>query len=960
MSTRGNDWLLRQAQRTLNRLIHKEKGQKSGISSRNLAALQRSMDSFIQKVFDKLRCRVVNDDVYQRDLNRINALKKVGADEFTSSMLTEEHTFLKRYFKVNTHYKLDLLKRYFKGYYQLEIPNQKSSMEEWNRYTRQQQSNKSSLEGAHSSVLSMLEERISSCEKKYLSDLSARFCSLVTRRFNESAEKVRTCNRLNMPVEQFLRNFRSSGKGRPQKSNRHYEQSTLSNIKQDRFSQEESRSDNIPKKDRKKIEQPPLEGNFDPNQNNGQRTEFSKDDLDLSQSDNPQDGSEDFYASLADDLMAGEEESGPQETNQSKPLQQNSQKQPDNTANGGSEQEQSANSTKQPDQESPEDNKSSGDQSKPSGDLSSKDSTSNQSPPQSGSTPSGDVPADKSVDTPPSAEASEPELSNPDEDGVNDGEALPEDNNLTQDTDTGESSAGGQMDADAGNDLSSLSQGQDPQESADDDSSSDGSAGDDSSVPVLDLSQLMEPGFDPNTALAGENMPGQSVEKTNQVPSDAQSSGQYAMGEAADATGDDGAAADDLGFTSLEDMLRQMGLSSDEGEYDEDGSYDPNPQNFWTRQYWQTNSWKDSSVAGKATAEGDLSAEVAMGSTDEHKLSQEEELQKELDEYFSELADDLLQTKGTRFLGPGSSDGFLVEDEQSQFMHYFSVIENNSGIQKLLNDLGKNMALDNQQSSNMRYREPAPNTIKNPGNHGSMSGITMGNEINYVLPEELVKIADEDTEAFFDIKYLEKNLLRFDLEGIASVDYGGNERVKISPRRGRGPVVLCVDTSSSMQGIAESYAKATVMSLALKCHAAKRECFIINFSVHIEKMILREDDENVEEKLLTFLSKSFNGGSDLDEALLECLTLMRNDPRFYRSDVLCITDGQIKFSKQLSQLVKKRRQTEHNKFYELVIGSMANEAYWLEAKESIRHQSSIFDHLYELSKDGKWMQEVKL
>ena len=105
MSIRGNDWLLRQAQRTLNRLVNGENRQKSGISARNLAALQRSVDSFIRRVFDKLCRRIEHDDVYQQDLNRITELKKTGADEFTSSMLTEEYSLLHRYFKVSTHYK---------------------------------------------------------------------------------------------------------------------------------------------------------------------------------------------------------------------------------------------------------------------------------------------------------------------------------------------------------------------------------------------------------------------------------------------------------------------------------------------------------------------------------------------------------------------------------------------------------------------------------------------------------------------------------------------------------------------------------------------------------------------------------------------------------------------------------------------------------------------------------------
>ncbi len=954
MSIRGNDWLLRQAQRTLNRLVNGENRQKSGISARNLAALQRSVDSFIRRVFDKLCRRIEHDDVYQQDLNRITELKKTGADEFTSSMLTEEYSLLHRYFKVSTHYKLDLLKKYFRNYYQLDAPGHNATYQELNEYTRILQSSKSSLEGAHASVLSMLEAKVESCEHKYLSDLCSRFCSLVTRYFGEKAEKIRTCNSLRMPADQFLKNYgsnRNRKKTDPQKS-RKYEQATLSNVKQEKFTRESvlSRDNLVPESGRftgaDRSEQ------FDPNLRNGQGSDFTSDDLDLGHDESGgNEGSrdrsdslneEDRYARMADELMNGYD-----------PAQEQVQRDSETAENSGEEttdihesgeqllQKSGAPSVPSSAGGSGENSNTAGDEVSPSDEQQEKtsDSPEKEQNQNNGKTQNGSEQRNGS-DTAPGASKEE---NNDQEGGVPSSDSLPgasAEGSGEQENEDGEKTGSDERIGDHVDDDAAGKSESSGQESSDSD---DG-------IPVIDLTKFMSAlnDLDSGTDLFSGSGDGMDAEKRSDVPDGARSTGKYALGEADDVGGDDSDGGE-TGTISLDEMLRQMGIDTD-GSYDEDGVYDPHPENFWTHQYWQLGKWKTQDPS-ESEAVSETSEPVTFPEDPKEKYA------RDVDRFFNDLVDDLLQERGNRFMGSGFSDGFLTRDDRSDYLHFFSIVENNSGLQKLLQILGRQMGLDRNSSTQLRFNDRSQDKIRHP-NAESMSGITMGNEISYVLPEELVKIADQDTEMFFDIGYLENNLLRFDLDGIVGISQGGRERIKSSPRKGRGPVVLCVDTSSSMQGVPESYAKATVMSLALKCHDAHRDCFVINFSVHIEKLLIREDDDEAEEKLLEFLNRSFNGGSDLDEALQECLQLMRNDPRFYRSDVLCITDGQINYSPQLADLVRRRRQYEHNRFYELVIGSMANDAYWLGATESIRSQSVLFDHLFELSTDGKWMREV--
>ncbi len=80
----------------------------------------------------------------------------------------------------------------------------------------------------------------------------------------------------------------------------------------------------------------------------------------------------------------------------------------------------------------------------------------------------------------------------------------------------------------------------------------------------------------------------------------------------------------------------------------------------------------------------------------------------------------------------------------------------------------------------------------------------------------------------------------------------------------RGPMLVCVDTSGSMQGGAEAVAKAVVLEAARCAHAQRRACRVYAFGGpdEVVEMELGVDAEGVG-RLARFLGQGFGGGTDI-------------------------------------------------------------------------------------------------
>lgn len=193
-----------------------------------------------------------------------------------------------------------------------------------------------------------------------------------------------------------------------------------------------------------------------------------------------------------------------------------------------------------------------------------------------------------------------------------------------------------------------------------------------------------------------------------------------------------------------------------------------------------------------------------------------------------------------------------------------------------------------------------------------IEGITVGDDLNSLLPLELAQYSDEDMEGLFIYKYRTRRLQTFRYK---------SEMAKPSRKLGfthasrKGPMIVCLDTSASMYGTPERVASTLISLLEETAEDLERDCYLIDFSVSIHAVDLMEkrrlnrmrklglqipqssDEPDVEKPQrqsgashLPFIG----GGTNARKMMDEMFSLLDNDGlRYVNADVLWITDFMI-------------------------------------------------------------------
>jgi uncharacterized protein with von Willebrand factor type A (vWA) domain len=198
-------------------------------------------------------------------------------------------------------------------------------------------------------------------------------------------------------------------------------------------------------------------------------------------------------------------------------------------------------------------------------------------------------------------------------------------------------------------------------------------------------------------------------------------------------------------------------------------------------------------------------------------------------------------------------------------------------------------------------------------------GLRLGKDIKYVLPSELALLSDPDTATLFDLRFLESRLLCFEMQGVSFPQEEHELEIEqmLEEDEKQGPMILCVDTSGSMQGEPEHIAKAMALFLASQARSQARPCFLINFSTAIETCELTGSEGL--SSLINFLSKSFHGGTDVAPALDHALAVMKQES-YKKADILVISDFIMgTLSKSIMDAINSQRECG-NSFNSLVIG----------------------------------------
>ena len=180
-----------------------------------------------------------------------------------------------------------------------------------------------------------------------------------------------------------------------------------------------------------------------------------------------------------------------------------------------------------------------------------------------------------------------------------------------------------------------------------------------------------------------------------------------------------------------------------------------------------------------------------------------------------------------------------------------------------------------------RYRRLAQSKQRQKATHGydDVVGVVMDNDLGRLLPSEAAMLTIPELEDDVLRRYVERQLMCREHHSAEPV--------------GKGPIVVCIDTSGSMMGEKSNTAKALALSLAWIARQQKRWCGLINYSGNTGHDLLALPPGKWDEfRLMEWLEKFFSGGSDLDVPVREMPEFWtRFGPPRDKTDVIFITDA---------------------------------------------------------------------
>lgn len=239
-----------------------------------------------------------------------------------------------------------------------------------------------------------------------------------------------------------------------------------------------------------------------------------------------------------------------------------------------------------------------------------------------------------------------------------------------------------------------------------------------------------------------------------------------------------------------------------------------------------------------------------------------------------------------------NSSGSINIKDFELIEQYARLIENNEEIQKICDIIGRlEQELLNISREKIQKVEHYTNIIPVKHFKEEVSGITLGRDIASLVPSEYSIMFDEDMDILFNLKYVENRLMMFENQSYLSEINSKNIEEEIEKNENqedeKGPVILCIDTSSSMSGMPEYLAKAMSLYIVTRASKENRDCFLINFSTNIETLDFKKGKNF--SALMEFLQMSFYGGTDAMPAFVKAIEMLQTE-EYKKADVLMISD----------------------------------------------------------------------
>lgn len=276
----------------------------------------------------------------------------------------------------------------------------------------------------------------------------------------------------------------------------------------------------------------------------------------------------------------------------------------------------------------------------------------------------------------------------------------------------------------------------------------------------------------------------------------------------------------------------------------------------------------------------------------------------------------------------GYEKGFFLDRGFHLLERYNRLIEQNKQLQEVVNLLGRQREQKKEFEEVTIQKEEQRGTLVLQDGRTEVVGVQQSNELHSLLSSELALLSTAETENLFYQKFAEKQLTSFQYqaEDYCTETHFYEERLLLPKESPKGPFILAVDTSGSMQGTPEEIAKLLAFAMSKIGLQDQRPVYLISFSVQIECLEISQFTRDLP-RLVSFLQKSFHGGTDVAPALKAAIKQLEKD-NFQKADVLLISDGDFAGLNASDLAEIKAMQAQGTQFNSLIVkGGYSNYAH---------------------------------
>jgi uncharacterized protein with von Willebrand factor type A (vWA) domain len=272
---------------------------------------------------------------------------------------------------------------------------------------------------------------------------------------------------------------------------------------------------------------------------------------------------------------------------------------------------------------------------------------------------------------------------------------------------------------------------------------------------------------------------------------------------------------------------------------------------------------------------------------------------------------------------PSAMKGLLARSGWQAVKHAHAMVQNLPELKKMIASLGRSVPMPAAQ---IAQREPVRVTREEEvvalalraapvDRHGAdVDSIIRSDDLAAMVPAESLLRRRPVLRTLWRARYVEHALMTYERRVTLDSPTPTPQKKSVTrtvmlppPQFETGPIIVCVDTSSSMKGAKEWLVKATVFEAMRVAHIQKRACYLYAFSdeTSLTEHALSLDAKGLE-ALVDFLELSFHGGTDVAEPITRAVERVR-DEAWRAADILIASDGEFGVPRAVETIIAQAK-----------------------------------------------------